>query len=502
MERNSNVYFHAGLQVASVTCYLLLAGESQGYCSFTSVVTATALQYIRSNQINDKNEHFICKPAMVFIAVGCLFSRTGIKVWGLSLAYFATVFEVIHYHRPKDVILPPPPKRPEPVREIPRPRTPPIVVRKLRPKHSPNKNWAEMRAKTHTLQVLNLYLGKTSLGGYSFERILAFEEAELEMNPAVIHWLFPAEIRIKQLEKVPMITDELIEAFTKDSVLQEKQKAALMLILNHFGLKLDEDDTIVKNPENFESKKKHLSGDNFHRITCILSSLFYFGREGLAQSFYDCLEGLSQEGEIGAEAFLVDCWQSAKSGDMPKLEADPRPLFPPEPMRLPVPVRHDDPPRVGVRAEVLEFYSGIKMVSGHSIDDATSLVWENTPEIIEYMHWIFPVEDRRAPAIGRPTLNAATIERFRVDESLREKQRVASLHLLTLFGLELNAARKIVKTDAFEMSKPNIRYAYKTQGTFNRISPSLRALGNGDLADALDAFVNRLSIAELMSIVS
>ena len=92
MERNSNVYFHAGLQVASVTCYLLLAGESQGYCSFTSIVTATALQYIRSNQINDKNEHFICKPAMVFIAVGCLFSRTGIKVWGLSLAYFATVF--------------------------------------------------------------------------------------------------------------------------------------------------------------------------------------------------------------------------------------------------------------------------------------------------------------------------------------------------------------------------------------------------------------------------
>ncbi|WP_316358395.1 hypothetical protein [Candidatus Neptunichlamydia sp. REUL1] len=89
------------------------------------------------------------------------------------------------------------------------------------------------------------------------------------------------------------------------------------------------------------------------------------------------------------------------------------------------------------------------MVSGRSIDDATSLVWENTLEIIEYMHWIFPVEDRRAPAIGRPTLDAATIERFRVDGSLREKQRAASLHLLTLFRLELNAARKIVKTDAF-----------------------------------------------------
>ncbi len=282
---------------------------------------------------------------MVFIAVGCLFSRTGIKVWGLSLAYFATVFEVIHYHRPKDVTLPPSPKRAEPVREIPSPRTPPIVVRKLKPKNSPNKDWAKMRAQTHTLQVLNLYRGKISLGGYSFARILALEEARLEINPAVIHWLFLAEIRIRQSGKVPMITDELIEEFTKDSVLQEKQKAALILILNHFGLKLDENDTIVKNPENFEAKKKHLSGHNFHRITCILSSLFYFGREGLAQSLYDCLDGLNQEGQIEVEAFLVDCWQPAKSGDMPKLEADPRLLFPPEPMRFPVPVRHDDPPR-------------------------------------------------------------------------------------------------------------------------------------------------------------
>ena len=90
----------------------------------------------------------------------------------------------------------------------------------------------------------------------------------------------------------------------------------------------------------------------------------------------------------------------------------------------------------------------------------------------------------------------------RADGSLRGKQRAASLRLLTLFGLELNAAGKIVKTAAFEGNKPNIGYAYKTRGTFNRISPSLKALGNADLANALDAFVASLSIAELMSIVA
>lgn len=150
---------------------------------------------------------------------------------------------------------------------------------------------------------------------------------------------------------------------------------------------------------------------------------------------------------------------------------------------------------------MLEFYSGAKIVGGRSIDSATELVWENSSEIIEYMHWIFPTEDARAP-IGRPTLDEATLEKFRADGSLREKQRAASLHFLTLFGLELNAAGKIVKTPTFEGNKPNIGYAYKTRATFNRISPSLKALGNGDLANALDAFVRSLSIGELMSIVT
>lgn len=336
MERNSSVYFHAGLQVASLTCYLLLAGESQGYCSFTSVVTATALQYIRSNQINDTNERFICKPAMVFIAVGCLFSRTGVKVGGLSLAYFATVFEVIHYHRPKDAMLPPPPpKRSEPMREIPCPCTPPLVPRKLRPKHSPNKPRAQIVAQTHTLQVLNLYRGKTSLEGYSFERILAFKEEDLEMNLAVIHWLFPTEFRIRQSGRVPMITEELIEEFTRNPALKEKQKQALIMLLNHFGLKLDEDNKVVKNFENFEIQKKHLSGDNFHRITCILSSLFYLGQDALAQSFYECLDALNHAEDIKADDFLVDCWQRAKNGKRPKLKAEPRPLFTPVPLRPP-----------------------------------------------------------------------------------------------------------------------------------------------------------------------
>jgi len=438
-------------------------------------------------------------PAVVTIAVGCLLSRSGVKVCGLTLAYFATAFQVIHYHRPKDAILPPPPKRSEPVRVVPRPRTPPLVVKKLKPKRSPNKSLAKMQAQTHTMQVLNLYrgTGKDS-GRCSFAEILAFKETDLEMRPGVVHWLFPAEFRIKGSGRVPMITDELIEAFSNDPDLKAKQKTALIMMLNHFGLKLDDDDSVVKNPENFESKKTHLSGDNFHRITCILSSLYYLGQEELAESFYDCLGVLNQAKEIEADAFLVDCWKPAKEGKTPKMEAAPRPLFPSAPQR-PVPVALDGPSREEVRTVVLDFYSGRKKVGERSIDDATSLVWERSPEIIEYMSWIFPIVNARAP-IGGPTLDEVTIEKFKTDGSIREKQRAASLHFLTLFGLELDAAGKIGKTAKFEDNLPNLSYAYKERA-YQRISPSLRALGNKDLAGALEAFVESLTIKELMRIV-
>ena len=106
MIKQSNIYYHAGAQAANLALYFLIAGRVQGYCSSAAVLTATALQYIRSNQINDQQDRYLCKPSMVFVAAGCLFSQTGVKVGGISLVYFATSFEAIHYHRPKRMDLP------------------------------------------------------------------------------------------------------------------------------------------------------------------------------------------------------------------------------------------------------------------------------------------------------------------------------------------------------------------------------------------------------------
>jgi len=151
MIKQSNIYYHAGAQVANLALYFLIAGKAQGYCSSAAVLTATALQYIRSNQVNDQQDRYLCKSSMVFVAAGCLFSRTGVKVAGISLVYFATSLEAIHYHRPKRLDLPSfqdrtslskPAESDDPIASGLNPKTTP----------SPNQYWDEMVRQTHAMR--------------------------------------------------------------------------------------------------------------------------------------------------------------------------------------------------------------------------------------------------------------------------------------------------------------------------------------------------------------
>lgn len=155
MIKQSNIYYHAGAQATNLALYFLIAGKAQGYCSSAAVLTATALQYIRSNQINDQQDRYLCKPSMIFVAAGCLFSRTGVKVGGISLVYFATSFEAIHYHRPKRVELPSFQDRPSHLK--PTKATDlaiPIPSPKLEPKtgQSPNQFWDAMVSQTYAMR--------------------------------------------------------------------------------------------------------------------------------------------------------------------------------------------------------------------------------------------------------------------------------------------------------------------------------------------------------------
>jgi len=308
MSQESKIYCHAGAQAASLAFYFLLAGKSQGYCSFTSAVTATALQYFRSNQINDQQERFICKPAMVFIAVGCLFSRTGVKVGGLSLAYFATSFETIHYHRPKRIDLPPTPVRkgaqnhepeptaPKPTRSsftFPRPFSLTGVFREEK-----SSVGEPEKARAFLAFYRNEEQGKN---GFLIDGILNFKESEVEKHHNFIQFLFPTYQRSNYCSYAPLLNAEIVQAFLTDSSLRAKQQEALALMVDHYGLKLDlHTGKVSINPSTFAAKQQNFFVNGSHnllRITRILSSLTSLGQPELAVEFYNCLKGLS-EGRI------------------------------------------------------------------------------------------------------------------------------------------------------------------------------------------------------------
>ncbi|WP_316358394.1 hypothetical protein [Candidatus Neptunichlamydia sp. REUL1] len=208
MSQESKIYYHAGAQAASLAFYFLLSGKSQGYCSFTSAVTATALQYFRSNQINDQQEHFICKPAMVFIAVGCLFSRTGVKIGGLSLAYFATSFETIHYHRPKRIDLPPSLVRKGAQNHEPEPITskPARIPFRFPRSFSLTGIFREEKSSVGEPEKARAFLAfyrneEKGKNGFLIDGILNFKESEVERHHNFIQFLFPTYQRSNTIRK-------------------------------------------------------------------------------------------------------------------------------------------------------------------------------------------------------------------------------------------------------------------------------------------------------------
>jgi hypothetical protein len=305
MSQESKIYCHAGAQAASLAFYFLLAGKSQGYCSFTSAVTATALQYFRSNQINDQQERFICKPAMVFIAVGCLFSRTGVKVGVLSLAYFATSFETIHYHRPKRIDLPPTPVRKGAQNHEPEPTAPKSTKSSFtfpRP-FSLTGVFREEKSSVGESEKARAFLAfyrneEKGKNGFLIDDILNFKESEVEGHHNFIQFLFPTYQRSNYCSYAPLLNAEIVQAFLTDSSLRAKQQEALALMVDHYGLKLDlHTGKVSINPSTFAAKQHNFfinGSHNLLRITRILSSLTSLGQPELAVEFYNCLKRLSE----------------------------------------------------------------------------------------------------------------------------------------------------------------------------------------------------------------
>ena len=123
---------------------------------------------------------------------------------------------------------------------------------------------------------------------------------------------------------------------------------------------------------------------------------------------------------------------------------------------------------------LLAFYAGSgKDAAGRRIDD----IWQFSNAELEnnhdYIQWLFPLTERSAFNPNAPVLDAATIERFRANESLRRNLE-RSLHvMLAFYGLALTGDR-IVRAASFAERSAN--WLMPSNHNFLRLTRLLKSL--------------------------
>jgi len=316
MEKNSNLYLHFGAQAANLAVYFMLAGKVQGVCSAGSIAIATALQYISSNAIGNRKKPEVARNISTFflgiIGLGCLMSRTGLKVSALSMAYFRVSYDLIHTYRPKGGYQ-------EEIRkgEADKFFTAKPVKRPInKPKSSPNKPRALMQRQLNDRKILNFFNGIKEECSFTIDQVLEFNDEEIETNSAAfISWLFPTagilfEENLTASKRNPVLTVDLAEKFSRDEAVMGKYRVGLTLMLQHFGLDLTSEGVVIKHREKYEGHKAYIIGRNFLVITRIFNSLMQLGESSIAESLFNQLKGISrEEGMDHIQKILDDTWE-------------------------------------------------------------------------------------------------------------------------------------------------------------------------------------------------
>jgi hypothetical protein len=172
--------------------------------------------------------------------------------------------------------------------------------------------------KQLTARLVPFYLGeKPDSKGRMIQEIWAWDVEELECAHDYIQWLFPLSEKSAFNQDAPVVDEQVIAAFQRDSCLRQNLRQSFMVMLQFYGLQLDENETgqvFVNCAENYPNRKCEWVcpfDHNYLRITRILKCLMIFGLNDEAQAFYQCLRKIYQEDSdrIGGETFQY--WTNA-----------------------------------------------------------------------------------------------------------------------------------------------------------------------------------------------
>ena len=169
--------------------------------------------------------------------------------------------------------------------------------------------------------ILNFYRGTgVDHRGRTLSTIIQKSDRWLEETHDYIQWLFPLYARSQFNPHVPLLTDELREAFTNPAgvdypILQQNFSHAVYRMLIFYGYSFSPlaPDVVSPTGEWADKAQNWLTdgNHNFMRITRMLRSMTLLGRHQLAQSLHSVLSATARAHPKVISARTLSFWDSA-----------------------------------------------------------------------------------------------------------------------------------------------------------------------------------------------
>jgi Opioid growth factor receptor (OGFr) conserved region len=165
-------------------------------------------------------------------------------------------------------------------------------------------------------RLTRFFAGGADDGGRTFDEIVAWDDARLEMVHDYIQWLFPLPERSGANPWAPMLDAVTIAAIRRDAAMRGRLRAGFLRMLAFYGF-APEGDRVVEGPRFAPAARNwlHAGNHNHLRLTRILRSLRVLGLEQESAALWEALRGLYEREKaagrrtITAETFVF--WRQA-----------------------------------------------------------------------------------------------------------------------------------------------------------------------------------------------
>jgi hypothetical protein len=166
-------------------------------------------------------------------------------------------------------------------------------------------------------QLVDFYRGAgTDSEGRRLAEIWGWDDDDLEAVHDFIQWLFPLPEPSQFNPDAPLLSDEDIQVFRAEQLLQANLARSFERILAFLGLTWTAEGKVAE-AENFAVRARDVwavPNHNWLRVTRILRSLTLLGQPEKARAFYGWLADLYRSGRAPIPANPFRYWTTAVEG--------------------------------------------------------------------------------------------------------------------------------------------------------------------------------------------